>query len=248
VVELWHGDCLEIFPYIEDSSVDLIAADNPYGVSGCKWDSVIPVDDLWYHYMRVIRKPSGVIVLNCTQPFATSLINGNPDWFKYCRYWIKNNTTGFSHCANMPMRDIEEIAVFSPGSIQHANLTNRRMTYNPQGLVRVDRPNRRSSMGFEGSMRRTSKSNTYPTEFTNYPRMTMYYDVETGLHPTQKPEGLIEDIILTYSNEGDTVVDNAMGSGTTGVACVKNNRNFIGMEIEKNYFDIAVKRIEGAMC
>lgn len=240
---LLQGDCLELMKDIPDKSIDMVFCDLPYGTTACKWDSIIPLEPLWKHYKRLI-KDNGVIVLFGSQPFTSKLIMSNFGMFKYCWIWEKTNSTGFNHCKNMPMKNYEDIAVFSSGIIQHKHLTTKRMAYNPQGLVCVNRPNRRSTKGFEGTMERKSQSNEFATEFANYPRMIIKFaGASKPVHPTQKPIALCEYLIKTYTNEGETVLDNCMGSGTTGIACLNTNREFVGIEKSAKYFEIAQRRI-----
>jgi len=243
-VRLLHGDCLELMKDIPDKSIDMILCDLPYGTTACKWDTVIPFEPLWGQYKRII-KDNGAIVLTASQPFTSALVMSNVKMFKYEWYWVKNRITGFANAKKQPLRNIEDILVFY----------NNHSTYNPQGIVRIDKVCKNGkSVGGEslrtnikesankGSLRTEGK--TYIQEFTGYPRQALT-DIpeEKKLHPTQKPVALMEYLIKTYTNEGDTVLDNCMGSGTTGVACKNLNRNFIGMEMDDKYFEIASNRI-----
>ena len=211
----------------------MILCDLPYGVTNCKWDSVIPFDLLWEQYNRIL-KPNGAAVLSAVQPFTTALIQSNRKNFRYCWYWKKNQATGFPFAKVQPMRCIEDIAVFY----------RQKPTYNPQGLVKLDKPfyTKRNTEGVYSTMRGTPAL----TEYTNYPKNLIEFKCERGLHPTQKPVPLFEYLIRTYTNEGETVLDNCMGSGTTGVACVNTGRRFIGVELDAGYFEIAKQRIEQA--
>jgi site-specific DNA-methyltransferase (adenine-specific) len=243
--QLYHGDCLAIMPTL-GGPVDMILCDLPYGVTSCAWDSVIPFEPLWAQYKRLI-KPRGAVVLFGSQPFTSALVMSNAAWFKYEWVWIKNNSTGFSHCANMPLKNHEDIAVFSDGLIQHDHLTTNRMFYNPQGLQPYGKINKRGSKGFSGTMERKSQSNIFQTEFTNYPRTTLFFKgVVSTVHPTQKPVALLEYLIRTYTNESETVLDNTMGSGSTGVAAINTGRKFVGIEMDPHYFAIAEQRIADA--
>ena len=239
-----QGDCLELMKDIPDGSVDMILADLPYGTTACKWDEIIPFEPLWEQYERVI-KDNGAIVLTASQPFTTKLINSNIELFKYNWVWKKAKPTGFSHSKNMPLKDYEDIVVFSKGSIGHAHLIKNRMEYNPQGVYEVSRKIKRNTKGFSGTMERKSQTNEYTGKLSGFPKMVIEFSnvIQGTVHPTQKPVALFEYLIKTYTNEGDTVLDNVMGSGTTGVACKNLNRNFIGMELDENYFNIAKKRI-----
>lgn len=228
-----QGDCLTLMPNLPDASIDLILCDLPYGITNCKWDVVIPLEPLWEQYERII-KPRGAIVLTAIQPFATQLINSNRRWFRYCWYWIKNQVTGFPFAKKQPLRCVEDVVVFYKNA----------PTYNPQGLVRVDKGIRNGNS--RTKVYRNGLGKDTVSYYKNYPRQTLYFKCQReGLHPTQKPVELFEYIIRTYTNPGDTVMDNCMGSGTTGVACKNAGRKFIGMEIDKQYFEIAKNRIYG---
>lgn len=236
---LYLGDCLEIVPTLPDNSVDAIIADWPYGVTRCKWDSVIPLDNLWPECKRVI-KPRGAIVLFGSQPFTSALIMSNIDWFKYCLVWEKDRATGFLDANRKPLKCHEDIVVFSDGQT----------TYNPQkttGHPPVNNPgkNRHSAKHYSSY---AVTSNSGSTE--RFPRSVIFYNGHNSahgvLHPTQKPVALLEYLIRTYTNAGDTVLDNTMGSGTTGAACINTGRKFIGIEKDPGYFEIAKKRIEQA--
>lgn len=240
MIDLHLGDCLEVMKQIPNKSVDAIICDLPYGTTACKWDSVIPFEPLWEQYKQVI-KDSGAIVLFGSQPFTSSLITSNLKWFKYCWYWEKSRPTGHLNAKKMPMKNIEEIIVFY----------NKQCTYNPQ--MTIGNPNHVSN----GKVRKTVATNNcygkfhnVPQKHTNlkYPKQLQKFhqqDPNKILHPTQKPVALMEYLVKTYTNQGDTVLDNCMGSGTTGVACKNLNRKFIGIERDANYFEIAKRRING---
>lgn len=246
-VTLYQGDCLEVMKSL--SSVDAIIADLPYGTTACKWDTVIPFEPLWEQYKRII-KPRGAVVLFGSQPFTSALVMSNLGWFKYCWVWEKTRGSGFINCKNRPTSKHEDLCVFSPGTI--ANCSPRRMTYNPQGLIhspyhkKRNKPMTAKKGGFLGT--RPSHVSEYDVEYINYPSSVLEVsNPNSGLvHPTQKPTALLSYLIRTYTNEGETVLDNTMGSGTTGVACVETARNFIGIELDKKYFQIAKKRIKQA--
>lgn len=231
---------------IPDHSVDFILCDPPYGTTDCKWDAIIPFGALWSEYNRIV-KPNGSVVLFGSEPFSTKLRMSNFEKFKYDWIWLKNNSTGFQHAKNMPLKNYEIISVFSYGSMGHANLLGgRRMTYNPQGLKPCERFHN-GKRGFGGIVgERPSHREVVKQEFTNYPKMVLKFDNEFGFHPTQKPVALLEYLINTYSNLGELVLDNCMGSGSTGVACANTGRRFIGIEKEQKYFDIASERIADA--
>jgi site-specific DNA-methyltransferase (adenine-specific) len=262
---LYMGDCLEQMANIPDGSVDLILTDLPYGTTACPWDAVIPLEPLWAEYKR-IGKPNAAIVLTATQPFTSMLIASNYKGYKHNWVWKKNKPTGFQNAKRAPLRDCEDVLVFSNGP--------RAVCYNPQGLkpYGVECYNRVSAntaalfggsspLNKPGVSRKNgprknghiltarggcAAGKTYIQEFTNYPRQLLEYAKEhISLHPTQKPVSLMEYLVRTYSNDGDTVLDNCMGSGTTGAACaVVGNRHFIGIERDPTYFQIASDRID----
>lgn len=222
---------------IPDGSVDFILSDLPYGTTDCKWDSVLPLDKLWVEYNRLL-KPDGAVVLFSAQPFTTQLIASNRKAFRYCWYWLKDRATGFTYARFQPMRKVEDICVFY-----------RKMpTYNPQGLQKIENPKTRKHKPGKGGELWTVRSSKgeYTPRFKNYPKNVLQFDCERGFHPTQKPVPLLEYLVKTYTNEGDTVLDNCMGSGSTGVAVKRvGGRHFIGIEQNKVYFDIARERIKG---
>jgi site-specific DNA-methyltransferase (adenine-specific) len=227
-----------------DASVDMILCDLPYGTTACAWDSVIPFDSLWSHYRR-IAKPNAAIVLTAAQPFTTSLIASNMKEFRYLWYWDKKAVTGFANAKLQPLRCVEDVAVFY----------KQRPTYNPQGLVRISKTRSNSATvggdtvrtdtaasSGKGSLRTAGAE--YVQEFTNYPKQLIEFSRDRAkVHPTQKPVALMEYLIRTYTNPGEVVLDNCMGSGTTGVAARSAGREFIGIEQDEKYFQIAVDRI-----
>lgn len=239
-IKLYHGDCTELLPNIPTDSVDLVLCDLPYGVTDCAWDIALPLDTLWKEYRRVLR-PCGTAVLFCVEPFTTHLINSNPAGFRYLWYWKKNNKTGAPFARVQPMRCIEEIAVF----YTDATNSKRRHTYNPQGLVRLKKPKVNKPVGHHVY---SAGKNSSVQEYTGYPHHLLEFNNEAAgksrLHPTQKPVPLLEYLVRTYTNEGETVLDNCMGSGSTGVACIRAGRRFIGMEKDAHFFQIAKERIE----
>lgn len=245
----YNADCFDIFPQIADKSVDMILCDLPYGTTACKWDSILPFEPLWEAYKRII-KDNGAIVLTASQPFTSALVMSNVKWFKYQMVWVKSKKTGFTNGKNRPLSQHEDVLIFSKANV--ANGSNLMMKYNPQGLTKLNkirRGDKNKSIGDLSGQKyyRPSQSTDYVQEFTNYPTTIVNINSEGKIvHPTQKPVALMEYLIRTYTNEGETVLDNCMGSGTTGVACVNTNRQFIGIEKEKNYFDIAVDRINKA--
>lgn len=233
-IELWNGDCIDLMGNIEDKSVDMILCDLPYGTTSCKWDVIIPFDKLWEQYNRVI-KDNGPIVLFSKQPFTTQIISSNIKDFKYCLIWKKDNHDNPTQAKRRFLNITEDICVFYKSQC----------TYNPQGLKPF---NKTVKQGRGGSLSQLNqRSDTYFQEFTNYPRNILEFKRDLpNVHPTQKPVALLEYLIKTYTNENDLVLDNTMGSGSTGVACVNTNRKFIGIEKEKKYFEIAKRRIEEA--
>lgn len=248
-IELMQGDCLELMSSIPDGSVDMVLTDPPYGTTACKWDTVIPLGPMWKQLKRVI-KPNGAIVMTASQPFTTVLIASNMRMFKYCWVWEKSKGCNFTHARNMPIKFTEDVCVFSSAPIGHTvQFGERRMEYNPQGIVKVDKAWSRSKRYENGhKLKRESHKLDRVIEFENYPKNLIRFqnsdNRERGLHPTQKPVALMEYMIKTYTNEGDTVLDFTMGSGTTGVACANLNRDFIGIELDPEYFKIAQKRLQ----
>ena len=245
---LHQGDCMDIMPTIPTGSVDLILCDLPYGVTANSWDSVIPLGPLWEQYRRILT-PTGTAVFTATQPFTTGLVSSAMDLFKYACVWEKNRPTLPQHAKNRPMSRHEDILVFSKGKMGHVQqLGNSRMTYNPQGcresgekVVKAKGMNRTLTGPRPNQVGRTYIS------MTGFPDTILRYDKEEKhLHPTQKPVVLMEYLIRTYSNPGDTVLDNCMGSGTTILAAINTDRTAIGIELDPAYFAIAKSRIQDA--
>lgn len=226
---LYRGDCLVEMNKIPDASIDMILCDLPYGTTACKWDTVIPFDPLWAQYKRVI-KGNGAIVLFGSEPFSSALRMSNIEQYKYDWYWKKARPVNHINARKMPMRFIETISVF----YKKQPVFNRNKKENP--IVTTS----------------TTKNTVYGASINGYRRYVEFdakfdllpFGKDGGFHPTQKPVALLEYLIRTYTNEGETVLDNCMGSGSTGVACVNTNRNFIGIELDENYYEIAKKRIE----
>lgn len=239
-IQLYNGDCLEVMKNIPDKSVDMILCDLPYGTTECKWDRFVDNRLMWEHYNRILKE-SGNIILFASQPFTTKLIESNPKMFRYEIIWIKTRPTGFANANYRPMKKHENILVFTKASTSTAG--NNHATYNPQGLIECERKVKRTSRGYQGE--RQNSKDEYVSKFTNYPTSIVEFPSEgKTVHPTQKPVDLLKYLIKTYSNGGETVLDNCMGSGSTGVACVNTNRKFIGIELDENYFNIAKERIE----
>ena len=265
-ITLYQGDCLVEMGKIADKSVDLICTDLPYGTTDRKgtenkgsnrllgWDNVIPLDKLWDQYRRIL-KPLGTVVLTADQPFTSMLVLSNLEWFKYEWIWKKKRTTGFLLANYRPMKETEDVLVFSAGGAAAAS-KGKNMTYNPQGLIEknVKKKNNAKRLGkflhnpeFMGKNNKLLHESEYEQKYTNYPSEVIEFGLDKdSIHPTQKPVALMEYLIQTYSNEGEIVLDNCMGSGTTGVACINTNRNFIGIEMDSNYFLAAKERIENA--
>lgn len=245
-IKLYKGDCLKIMKEIPNKSVDMILCDLPYGTTACKWDTIIPFEPLWEQYNRVI-KDNGAICLFSSQPFTTKLIGSNLNMFKYCWYWKKSKPNGWQHAKNKPMTAIEEICVFSKAPMGHVSqLGNKRMIYSPQGIESVG--TKKVTAVAHGTMMgaRPNQVGKEYEAFTGFPHNVLEYPNVIGkqaIHPTQKPVELLEYLIKTYTNEGETVLDNTMGSGSTGIACLNTNRKFIGIEKEEKYFEIAKERI-----
>jgi site-specific DNA-methyltransferase (adenine-specific) len=228
--KIYNEDCLEGMKRIPDGSVDMILCDLPYGTTRNKWDSIIPLEPLWEQYERII-KDNGAILLFGSQPFTTELNHSNLKKYRYEWIWLKNNTTGFQLANKRPLKKHEIISVFY----------NQQPTYNPQGLRPYGKINKHGSMGDNWN---EMSSNQYIQQYTNYPTQLLEYSYDKQkLHPTQKPVALFEYLIKTYTNENETVLDNCIGSGTTAIACINTNRNYIGFELDKHYCDIANERI-----
>lgn len=223
---------------IPEGSIDLILCDPPYGTTDCSWDSVLPFDRMWAEYNRVL-KHDGAAVLFSAQPFTAQLIQSNRKAYRYCWYWLKNQATGFAFAKFQPMRKIEEICVFY----------RKHGTYNPQGLqvIADPKPRKKRAPQRESIYKTDTLLKEYTPHHKGYPTNVLQFRTERGLHPTQKPVPLLEYLILTYSNEGDTILDNCMGSGSTGVAVKRvGGRHFIGIEQNAEYYNIAQERIKEA--
>jgi site-specific DNA-methyltransferase (adenine-specific) len=250
-IKLIQGDCLDMLKEIKSGSIDFILTDPPYGTTACKWDSVIPLEPMWGQLKRVI-KPNGAIVMTASQPFTSSLVMSNPAWFKYSWVWCKNRATGHVHAKNKPMKQHEDVCVFSGGNTLHKGQSPNRMNYFPQGLIELPKGTKRRTRNDAGDDAVMGKRKSHKeTECTHsgYPISLIEFNVDVNngkrLHPTQKPVALMEYLIKTYTNENETVLDFTMGSGTTGVACINTNRAFIGIELDESYFEIAQQRILG---
>ena len=232
-MNLMLGDCLERMKEIPDGSVDLILSDPPYGTTACKWDSVIPLDKMWEQLKRII-KHNGAIVMTASQPFTTVLISSNLKMFKYEWIWEKPQGTNPMNAKVMPLKSHENILVF------YSNKPN----YNPQMWQSTPYSGFSSDSSKIGEIYGFAKSKHRSNpEGTRYPKTVLRFKQDKGLHPTQKPVALMEYLIKTYTQEGETVLDFVMGSGTTGVAAKNLNRKFIGIEKDAGYFEIAKQRL-----
>jgi site-specific DNA-methyltransferase (adenine-specific) len=235
---LYHGDCLEVMAGLPYASVDMILCDLPYGTTACKWDAVIPFEPLWAQYRRVAKR-NAAIVLTASQPFTTALIASNLKEFRYCWVWDKRRPSNPMLAKKQCLKVHEDVVVF------YRNFG----TYSPQGVFETDgkprggtRPSK-TQLGFGNGA-----SGEYKQTRSGYPKSIISFgtDNRKNVHPTQKPVALMEYLIRTYTHEGEVVLDNCMGSGTTGVACANTGRRFIGIEREPSYFEIARRRIEDA--
>ena len=245
--EIIHGDCLEVMRQFPDKSIDMILCDLPYGTTACKWDTIIPFEPLWEQYKRLI-KSNGAIALTASQPFSSALIASNMDMFKYCWYWEKPKGANFSAVKWQPLKVIEEIAIFSNGACTFAGEKACYLKFNPQ-CIPLTKPYKRDFRRNKSKSETTflRNQNAGEVEYTHlHPRNLLYAstDGDGRVHPTQKPVALFEYLIRTYTNEGEIVLDNCIGSGTTAIACINIGRNFIGIEKEEKYVRIAQKRIE----
>ena len=232
---IYNEDCLQGMQRIPDGSVDAVICDLPYGTTACAWDSVIPFDKLWEQYRRIC-KPNAAIVLFGSEPFSTMIRMSNIKDFRYDWIWKKSQGADFVHAKERPLKNYEIISVFC----------QQKAPYNPQGLKRCHKV-KSNAAKFGTNVREWNHADTYVQEWENYPQAIIEFDNPTGaekFHPTQKPVDLLRYLVLTYTNEGDTVLDNCMGSGTTAIACIKERRHFIGFELSKEYFDKAVRRIK----
>ena len=231
--KIYNEDCLEGMERIPDGSVDMILCDLPYGTTANKWDSIIPLEKLWEQYERVI-KVNGAIVLTSSQPFTTKLISSNIERFKYTWIWEKSRFANQMLAKYQPLKIHEDINVFSIDTHE----------YYPQGLIEV---NKQTKQGVRVSDNNGGgkRNSVYNQTHTNYPRSILKYEsVGNTVHPTQKPVALFEYLIKTYTNKNETVLDNCMGSGTTAIACMNTERNFIGFELDKTYYEKSLERIK----
>ena len=235
--ELYNGDCLEVMKQIPDHSIDMILCDPPFGTTKNTWDSIIPLDRLWQQYKRII-KVGGAIVLFAQTPFDKILGASNIDMLKYEWIWVKSQATGHLNAKKMPLKQHENILIFY----------SKLPIYNPQWTW--DKPYKKTRSTYSSNYGKQKDSVTTISDGRRYPKDVLYIGKKESnkhLHPTQKPVELLEYLIKTYTNEGMTVLDNCMGSGSTGVACINTNRSFIGIELDEKYFNIARNRIDEAV-
>ena len=228
--KIYNEDCLGGMKHIPDKSVDMILCDLPYGTTACKWDTIIPFEPLWAEYERII-KDNGAIVLTGSQPFTSALVMSNPDLFRYEWIWEKEQGVNFLLAKKQPMKVHENILVFS----------RKQTTYKPQ--MTYGKPYI-SGKGDSGEVTGRVVKKQTKNNGTRYPRTVQRINRETGMHPTQKPVELFEYLIKTYTNEGETVLDNCMGSGTTAIACLNTARQYIGFELDETYHKLSLERIE----
>ena len=245
--KIYNEDCLIGMKDIPDKSIDCIICDLPYGTSACKWDSVIPFDKLWEQYHRII-KDNGAIVLTASQPFTSALVMSNPKMFKYCWTWKKSTSSNFLQSNYQPRKIHEDILIFSKGKASFTK-NGGKMNYFPQMWGEAKNTNTNTTAGkslksWNGRMRDDYNIVSKNDTGKRFPESIIEFKTDKDkLHPTQKPVALLEYLIKTYTNEGETVLDNCMGSGSTGLACVNLNRSFIGIEMDDKYFEIASNRI-----
>ena len=245
-MKLYKGDCVEVMDRMiaDGVKVDAIITDPPYGTTACKWDSIIPLEPMWEQLNRII-KPNGAIVLFGSEPFSSALRMSNIKNYKYDWKWEKDRGSNFLNFKYQPSKNYEDVLIFSTGATSFVKKMNN-CPYNPQ-MVKGKPYEQKQGRGGDAVVRagsRTGKSIVTKNDGERYPNAIQKFPNEKGHHPTQKPVSLMEFLIKTYTNESETVLDFTMGSGTTGVACKNLNRDFIGIELDKDYFEIAKERIE----
>jgi site-specific DNA-methyltransferase (adenine-specific) len=244
--EFWNGDCLELMKNIPDGSVDMILCDLPYGTTACKWDSIIPFEPLWEQYWRV-AKPNAAIVLTAAQPFTTALIYSQMDKFKYCWVWNKDKAGNFATAKKQPLRVTEDVCVFSNKPHQYFPLMEKADDKNKRPRTTVYKQTQDSTFnklpeGYSHSEDH-DENVRYPKNLINIKSTEKECNNINRIHPTQKPVALFEYLIKTYTNEGETVLDNTAGSGTTAIAAINTNRNWICIEKDEEYYSKACARI-----
>ena len=242
---LYRGDCLEVMPTLEAGSIDMVLTDPPYGTTACKWDSVIPFEPMWEQLKRVTKK-NGAVVMTASQPFTSALVMSNVEDYRCAWVWKKNAGSNFGAVKHQPMKEHEDICVFCSGNL----------IYNPQMQPRAESGKRMIKAGVKskastgndvyGGLNKGYDNSLCDPEM-RYPSSVQLFNRERGLHPTQKPVALMEYLIRTYTNEGQTVLDFTMGSGTTGVAAVNLGRRFVGIEVDDKYFEVSATRIQSTL-
>lgn len=234
MIDLRFGDSIEQMKLIDDKSIDFVLCDLPYGMTAPKWDKIINSIELWKQYNRIIKK-DGTIALFASQPFTTKLISSNEKDYRYSWYWLKNQGTNFFHAKRMPIRKIEEICIFKKGKYYPQITDGHIPTNSAKGCSNGKTYHGTNTRNYEGG-----KTTRFPTNILEFKCVDNY----SRLHNNEKPVDLLEYLIKTYTDEGDVVLDNTMGSGSTGEACVNTNRKFIGIELDKEIFDIAFNRLK----
>ena len=232
--EIIHGDCLKVMETFPDKSIDMILCDLPYGTTACKWDTIIPFEPLWEEYKRIIKK-HGAIVLTASQPFTTNLIASNMKMFRYCWVWIKPQGVDPFMAEIRPLNNIEDVLVFSDGKTKY---NPQKTPGKPYRIIRDKIPRFKET---NGTIMQTTETKN---KGDRLPTRTLSFKQEKGIHPTQKPVALFEYLIKTYTQPGETVLDNCIGSGTTAIAALNTGRNFIGIELEEKYVMITNQRIK----
>jgi len=234
IIDLRYGDTIEQMKLIPDKSIDFICCDLPYGMTAPKWDEHIDMDELWKQYNRIIKK-NGTIALFASQPFTTKIISSNEKDFRYCWYWLKNQGTNFFHAKRMPIRKIEEICIFKKGKYYPQIMDGHIPTNSAKGCSNGKAYHGTNTRDYEGG-----KTTRFPTNILEVKCVDNY----SRLHSSEKPVDLLEYLIKTYTDENDLVLDNTMGSCSTGIACINTDRNFIGIEKELEHFTNSKKRVE----
>lgn len=248
---LYNGDCLEVMATLPEKSIDFICCDLPYGATNFEWDVIIPFDKLWAQYERLITD-TGSIALFASGLFLPNVLASNPPLYRYMWIWVKDRVMLFVHAHNRPMTKFEAICMFSKGTMQHASICKDtpKMLYNPQGLAPCDKPkrykaNQSNSYKFVEHKDGSTSLKGGKQEFEGYPSDVLFFNnASKENHPTEKPVDLLMYLVKTYTNKGMTVLDNCMGSGSCGEACIRTGRNFIGIEKDKGYFDVAENRLK----
>ena len=244
--QIYHGDCLELMNGIPDKSIDMILCDLPYGTTDCSWDKVIPFEPLWEQYERII-KDNGIIALFGSEPFSTTLRMSNFKLYRYDWYWVKSKAGLYQHAKNRPMKAIETISIFSKAKWGHKSQVKNRMPYNPQGITSIGEKTVTKNFNAGGTVgERPNQVGKKYEAFTGFPNDVLKFANVIGkqaIHSTQKPTDLLEFLIKSYTDECELVLDNCMGSGSTAIACINTNRNYIGIELDEKYCKLAKNRV-----